>query len=206
MSDSIDTVRTILHNAWKKQCQDFGALLYKKRLRTGLSIVEMSKKIGVHYSQLSRWENGETVPAHISTAMAVAECYRLNKEEKNQWYQLVFGFLEFDHKLLIPKDLPEEFFELNSDVINPEEIERDKTHILISLTMDLLLILVDWYNKILGTSKTRFEFKIYKEVGDELRLAVYASPLIHQLKSRGYDESQDLVEFVNSELEKMKNK
>lgn len=59
-----------------------------------VSAQEMAAKIGVDQSTVSRYENGEIAPRDYPTASAVADVYQLNPEEREEYFQLIFGLTE----------------------------------------------------------------------------------------------------------------
>lgn len=76
---------------WTQQLVEFGLLLSQKRERLGLSQSEMALRVGIDQSRISRIEMGLGTPKDFPTAQAYAECYKLDEQETNAWYQLLFG-------------------------------------------------------------------------------------------------------------------
>lgn len=72
--------------------QEFGeAVLRARRKKLGLTQQQMALRIGVHQSRIARIELGTSVPKDYPTAKKYSEIYKLNEEEVNKFYQLIFG-------------------------------------------------------------------------------------------------------------------
>jgi transcriptional regulator with XRE-family HTH domain len=84
-------VKTI-QSSWQTSLQEFGELLRQRRQQVlHLSQGEMASRIGIDQSRISRIERGIGTPKDKGTAKAYAEGYRLNREETEIWFELLFG-------------------------------------------------------------------------------------------------------------------
>jgi transcriptional regulator with XRE-family HTH domain len=71
---------------------EFGEqILIPARKKTKLTQKEISKRLGLNQSEVSRIERGITKPKDHFTIIAICEIYKLNPQEKNQFLQLCSG-------------------------------------------------------------------------------------------------------------------
>ena len=63
----------------------FGRLLHTFRKRRHLTQQHLAQMIGMHRHEMSRWENGEVLPASRAIVLELARCLHLNDQEARQF-------------------------------------------------------------------------------------------------------------------------
>jgi transcriptional regulator with XRE-family HTH domain len=123
---TIDDASEWYTRQWDIQRQEFGEHLREIRVKRGLTTQRIAGKIGVHRTQVERWERGETVPQDYGTVVAAAEAYRLNEEERKKWFEIAFGLMDLDFIVnLFPKDLTRTKIHKNSEKDRVPEVKMD---------------------------------------------------------------------------------
>lgn len=94
---AVDTDVELIKVGWRADLQEFGEqVLRPQRQKLGYTQEEMSEKVGLDQSRISRIERGYGVPRDYPTAKAIAHNYRLTQEQTDRWCQIVFGISAYN--------------------------------------------------------------------------------------------------------------
>src|SRR3989344_6023979 len=79
-------------SGWWSNLLDFGQDIFKpRRLSLSLNQLNISNKIGINQSEVSRLENGLVKPRDVPTFNSVCQAYCLTNQEKLAYSRLVYG-------------------------------------------------------------------------------------------------------------------